>query len=60
MKWLFYLIGLASVVMSGGTLGMMVSDIQIIIAVQFASLAVLSFGVVRVLTAVAKRDGSDP
>ena len=43
MKWLFHLISIASVVLSGVTLGTMVSDIQLIIAVQFATLAVLSF-----------------
>ena len=60
MKWLFYLISIASVVLSGSTLGMMASDIQLIIAVQFASLAVLSFGVARILAALGRADQDKP
>lgn len=59
MKWLFYLVSLASVVLSGTTLAMSVSDIQVIIVVQFASLAILSFGLGKVLAVLGKRDRDD-
>ena len=60
MKWLFYLISLVSVGLAVFSFAESVSDIQIIIGIQFVTLAILSFGLARVLTRFDKLDESDP
>ena len=54
MKWVLYLISPVSLGLSIYTFAESVSDIQIIIGIQFVTLAILSFGQARILSQVGR------
>ena len=49
MKWIFYLVSLVCIPLVGFSFASVASDIQIIIAIQFVTLGIVSFGIGKVI-----------